>query len=221
MRRLFIYLLTICVTFSILVTPAHAAENSTSEREQLIHLACDVFPEYASILRGEDNSYLINTRSISEPTVVYSETRSVSENCELMYTQYSNGRATATQFTYTEVDRSAEVGAGIITTTLTIKVACTDSPGVFTLSNIQYSISQSTYDFFVGEGSPAANSTCQYFRETGNYAYVKRETASGPAYIEYHLTFKEYGATTWFNSFQVIFRISLRNNKMNITLTPK
>lgn len=67
-----------------------AAENSQSEYDQLIALACEVFPEYSSAILNSADLPSINSRSVSNPSVVSQETRQLSESEALTVAQLSS-----------------------------------------------------------------------------------------------------------------------------------
>lgn len=79
MKKLISVCLSLVILFTLFPINGFAAENTQSEYDQLIALACDVFPEYATAIHNSVNTPYINSRSIGNPTVISQETRRLSD----------------------------------------------------------------------------------------------------------------------------------------------
>ena len=74
MKKYFSIILVIIVLFTIPVS-AFASEPVNPEQEELFSLACTVFPEYASLIRGEDTTAFHLPRSVESNEIIYTEKR--------------------------------------------------------------------------------------------------------------------------------------------------
>ena len=79
MKRIFAIILSLVMLLTTAALPVHAAEATTSEKEEIIALACQAFPEYVDIIRG--NTVVNHARSTNQSVeLVFSETRHISDN---------------------------------------------------------------------------------------------------------------------------------------------
>lgn len=91
-------------------------DKSSTDRLELLNLACQIFPEYTSNIRGEgDETYRTTQTGPSE--LIFCETRAISENERLTYAQFSNNRGvvvleTASAATLQETGSSESIFAG-------------------------------------------------------------------------------------------------------------
>lgn len=183
-------LLSMCLDAILLVTlfPVHALAVEYSEDDDLIELACEVFPEYEASIRGEIFPKNENSRS-SNREVIISESRQVSENQTLYYTEYSDGVAlvASSGFTPTETIINNDTGASATTITSKLVVKCTWSNQEFICNNVKYVTVSSQPDYIISTGNLSDSDT--------NDAYVKentkyKENSSGPARIDYYAQFQ-------------------------------
>lgn len=91
MKKLISVCLSLVILFTLFPINGFAAENTQSEYDQLIALACDVFPEYATAIHNSVNTPYINSRSIGNPTVISQETRRLSDTEALTVALLSSG----------------------------------------------------------------------------------------------------------------------------------
>lgn len=222
MRKFTALLLILMFLLPVISVNVSATENIPSEKEEIIDLACQFFPEYENIIRDQTPDTTTYARTTAPVKVITKETRPISDNEEITYYGLSDGTAllalTSESFKYSYTNPSSEIGAGAISYTVTVKVTCSASgySGVFTLSNIKYTISQSTYDSINSTGSPSTSGQCKYsdFRSTSH------ESASGSATIYYKLAYNPDGNTNWRYCKSVDFELFVGNNRMEVELTP-
>lgn len=184
-------LLSISLILSILVCILPVASFATTD-DALLHydhiaLACDIFPEYATILSGEIPSP--NARSVSsEPEVIVRETRSIDENTEMTYVQYSNGVAyvATSDFDYTASLINQQTGGGATACTVNLTVDSNISDQTFRANNVNFTIVGQGYDIITYIGSLSSSTT--------NEAYVSsrrmEESNGSPAYVKYFAQFE-------------------------------
>lgn len=187
MKKLLTITLALFIVASILPVASFATTDDTSSHYEHIALACDIFPEYADILSGDIPA--INTRSISsEPEVIIRETRSIDENTEMTYVQYSNGVAyvATSDFDYTTSLIGQQTGGGATACTVNLTVDSSISDQTFKAKNVKFTIVGQGYDTIVSEGDLSSSTT--------NDAYVSRisnwETSSQSAYVKYFAQFE-------------------------------
>lgn len=208
MKRYISILLVMLILLSVLPMGAFAAKDGTVERDELIALACEVFPEYASKIRGEE---LTATNGLQRTTlsreIVKTETRPVSENETISYVEYSDGTV---YLANSEVyllysphssfpDNSTTdvyVGSLIITSNL-------NDDALIIISNIKYAVVSNSADYVISVG----NATSEYSASL-EHAEITREYQSGskPAEIKYDVHFTTAdGSDT--DPFDVYFRV--------------
>lgn len=216
MKRLLSYILSISMIVSLLASYAHASPIDKAAHDELVNLACEVFPEYTSIITNSScnsRSVFLNTEC---PEIVFSETRSISDTTCLSYIELSDDTcflALASSSSDLTPSASYSITNSTIsgsTTTDTISIVATYSPssGVVRISGLQYTIYAYSYDRFTNTGSISTQNgaTCRgYYPQ-----YV--ETSSSPAYFYYSLAFPYYGQ---FIGMHIDLR--LQNNQFRLT----
>ena len=207
-----------CVLFiSVLPFNTMAAQNNSDERAELILLACEVFPEYADKI----NNQTVNTNSRSSTSenreLVLTETRNVSENESLIYSEYSDGVILLTDYAFekelTIIDRVSSSYA--VNVTMNIEATCTNVSGYFLLEGVKYSLINGAYDVINDEGTATATGKCRIWNKDLFYSYVPNETASQNACITYRLGF-QIGASS---ASQINSRITLTVGDNSATVT--
>lgn len=161
MKRFMCIFVSILMLVSIFPFHVFANECTTSQYDELIELACEVFPEYASAIRSENTSY--NSRAISTDCdkIVYQETRSISDTESLSIALTSSGNAIVLKQNYeffilsVPSSNSTDITNVGISGTATFDIA---SYGYhFKLSNVQYTIYYYSGDYFTNYGYVSAN----------------------------------------------------------------
>lgn len=201
MKKVFSLFLCFAILFSTLSIVASATEI-TAQNEEIFTTACEVFPEYADKIRLTSATTSTNRKSSEPVELLFTETRAVSEDRTIMYSEFSNGAVllTSSVFSKDETTNSSSELGGVVTTTCTITVVCNYFSNVrFTLSRIIYKMLANDYDYIVSAGTPSTNnsSRCIYNdpNTTNDDPYIKmKENASGDAEISYYLRFYD---TNW------------------------
>lgn len=198
MKRCLSIFLSLLLMLTMFPVTANATENSTTECEELIDLACQIFPEYVSKIKNHEISTYALPRNIEQPEIVFSETRAVSEDENIIYTEYSDGAVLLTDLQFnkevTYVDR--QTGAGATVVTVNIKATCNQvSDQYFKLSNVVYTLNGAGYDSIDNPGTaststPATNGSGHACNIIGSRTYEPNETASANARLMYHLQFR-------------------------------
>lgn len=191
MKKYISILLSFLMLLTMLPLEVFASEDTISEHDELIALACDVFPEYASEIRGEITNYA-TPASVNPNEVVFSETRKVSNTQDLGITQFASGQIIVCSSNYDWASitvpnsSTSDISTVGLTGTATFKVTASDSfSGTFTLSNVKYTI------YYTGS---------DYFTNTGTYSTNKCQigtTSLSSTYINYPLTFQRSGYCTF------------------------
>lgn len=103
MKKVSSFLFSLVMLFSVAIFPVSAADSTTSDHavlasdsythNEIVEKALAAFPEYAENIKGENLSSAILLQPLNtEPNeVVISETRQISEDEAVFYTEYSNG----------------------------------------------------------------------------------------------------------------------------------
>lgn len=188
MRKLLSVLLAVIMLLSLSV-PALASETS-SDRAELIELACDVFPEYEDKILSSNSSASTYSRTQAEPVLIVNESRAVSESETLLYTEYSDGtvlltdwEVTAKSPTVTIEDRYSSSFA--VNYTVTLKATCTSVTGYYKLQNVKFSLINSAYDEITDTGTEVLNEGC-----TNSSISCKPIESTTPANISCDLIFR-------------------------------
>lgn len=216
MKKFVAVLLTAIIFLSCGTMDAEAAEQSSPERAILVSEACKVFPEYASVIRGENlTSAAYNSRSNSTEVAV-SITRDLTDSKQLSYTEYTDGTAVVAEvewkFDTDATDGYAKPGTNCTYHKVSYKVICNYSYGEFYLDDLQYTVYSTANDVItdVGTASTNSNSACSITQSRNNL----QETNSTPAYVSHYLEFISKGALS---SRNVTFTFSLDDNTAYIS----
>ena len=201
MKKSISILLSIILILTAFPFYCFATEQDTAEREELIALACEVFPEYCDAIQGQAISTYTLPRSTDTIEEVFTETRNISDTTTLTYTQYSDGSGILTQLSTTDGcekdvtydERHASAGATY--SSITIEATYTGestngygSNGYFKLTGLEYVIMSGDYDYIGDIGRYSVNSDCRVISNAT--ICTLNESASGPAILQYRLNFK-------------------------------
>lgn len=197
-RRYLSVILAVIMLLTMLPFPTVAAKD-ISERNEIIELACQVYPEFANKIRYQKITTSNNTRS-ADPILVYSDSRNVSNNEILLYSEYSNGVILLTDYNFDEVVTTVDsvTGAGATACTINIKATCSNISGYFQINDFRYTLVSSAYDRIdsLGEYFPyeepgnGIENDC-YFNESSTNPRTKmNETAASDAYANFSLQFR-------------------------------
>ena len=81
MKKLISLVMAITMIFSVFTVNVGAAEIDTTNREQLLSLACQVFPEYAAKIAADQAPTSDGIKSVSENIeIIFTETRKANDD---------------------------------------------------------------------------------------------------------------------------------------------
>lgn len=188
-----IILLTVCMLMNQPINICASTEVKAEEsvrvevvnndviHEQIINKAIQVFPEYEKQIRGESDIKLnhAKSRTIHEDEIVVCETRKLSDDEVMTYTQYRSGVSTVA-FAYSVGKKGTVVSEN--GTSLVYRMNAwlhhSLSDDVLIVSNIELLINYYNYDKIKKIGNLSGTATL-YGKSN------MTETASKPAYAEY------------------------------------
>ena len=151
--------ISICVVIMMLLTmlPVNvfAYDDKALTHNELISLACDVFPEYADAITWHNVNPYTLPRSVDPYEVIYRETRQISDNESLNISLLSSGGAiliysSTGDITYTA--STTDINSIGVAGTATFTVAFSDYS--FVLSNVSFTIYEYADDYFTNRGNP-------------------------------------------------------------------
>lgn len=151
--------------------------------DELIEIALDAFPEHFG-MSGDNARLASGTFSTELGTPISSQTKSISENEQITYTEYSSGYSLYT-FEVDWLINSSASGTGYSTVNTDIYVYSYFLTGMLCVREFSYTHVQYGYDVISSIGS-VANSSIQAY--TGGYKL--QEDANGPAYAYYSGAFE-------------------------------
>lgn len=184
--------ISICMVAIIVCTlfPASilAQEADRDEQTQLLALACEVFPEYASIIRGENAVGYNLPDSDNFNEVVFTETRDISETENLSITQLASGDVIVLNayYDYTNLEKTDSSISNVGTDTIgyaSFKATCTGVSGLFQYKNVGFIITQGGSGNFTSYGTVSTSGAI----EIGEYSVNTTN-------INYNLTFNAAAA---------------------------
>lgn len=153
MKRTFSIILALVMLLTTAALPVHAVEPNTNENNKIIALACQAFPEYVDIIRG-DTVANQNARSSNQNVeLIFSETRHISESQYVSLTYFSNGRALLATVEHDVYYHEVELDGRIMYGTISADFTYTGFSGAFTLKNVTYVINPNGSDYFTSFGS--------------------------------------------------------------------
>lgn len=172
MKKYLCTVLAAIMIFTLFPLNGFAAENTPSEYDEVIALACEVFPEYASAIRGECINTNSRTRSSTNDEVVFHETRSISDTESISLSQLASGNVIVIKNTtdYMSIETTSST-----TDILNVGVAGTASFTVimsfwpnefFKLSNVSFNIYYYSDSYFTNTGTATTSSRVSIGKET-------------------------------------------------------
>lgn len=184
-------LISICLALVMLLTAfplnAFAAENTESEYDQLMALACEVFPEYASTITAAYSDSLSRARSSADYSVVHSETRNVSDNESMTLALLASGDVFLidNQTTTTSISIPSQSTTDIsnvgVNGTATFKFTSTlDSGCVATLSNVGFTLWYYATSHFTYYGDATYNGFYYFNCGGASESEIKYSIGFGP-----------------------------------------
>lgn len=213
-------LISICLAALIILINlpigALAAEAKPSEYDEFISLACDVFPEFSNKIRANNSSYSRNATS-SQRKHVYTETRNVSENEYLIYSEYSDGLVLLTNysFAYAPTYENISSTSQSRTVQVDIKATCNESGynGIFYLNDVRYTLYFTDSDCIDSFGTYSVSGSCR----VGNAGprFNSTEDSSANAYVQYPLDF--WPGDSGYFTLSSLLKIEVGDNTCTIT----
>lgn len=218
MKKFISYIITIALLLSMLPVSASAQETN-SERNEILEKACIAFPEYAETIRADAAPSGIS-RSSTPREVVFSETRPLSENEFIVYTEYSDGlfAIDSVEMEKEVIYNSMDQSGSMTKFDITVKATCSDVYSHFTLSNIKFTIYPTTYDRITSSGTPSVKTGEYTYNDNCTYDTINctpNETASAPAKVSVRLNFRFGPYST--NFYQSDLIIKVQNNQLTVT----
>lgn len=196
MRKLLSIFMTTLILMTMPLNAFAAEDNSTYTHEELIQLACDVFPEYTSQICAEKSSTYALPRSSGDEEIIFTETRDVSDTETVSISVLSSGNviivSAVSGFNIQKQNASAStVGPDIIGST-TFNVTSSVGQGSFYLKNVGFIITQSGSGNFTSTGTPSATTGAYYNKHSSTSTYIHYAltfTASKMQYVDFEVYF--------------------------------
>jgi len=139
-RNVTCLLLFVILLLSLSLTAFAESESTLDEHEQMIHTACDVFPEYANKIRN--TSPLSKYSTSSKPEITRIVTRETAGGELLTYTEYSDGVVLLSSANVSPTGSSYKViDSNTTDYWRSFRVTSNISYQVLTVSNIHYRVS--------------------------------------------------------------------------------
>ena len=197
MRKIVSIFLSILLTFSVGINVVAAKTAEQNEHDELIKLACEVFPEYAEKIRNESPVTYSAPNSESADAIVFSETRRVSDTESLSITQLARGALiiTSSEVEYGKISITDSSSSGVGSDRIgnaSFKVTCSEATGVFVYKSVGFIIHSNGSGYFTSYGSTSGTSGVAI----GSHS----ESSNG---ISYYLTFNMSGAKKYLMSFHL------------------
>ena len=212
MKKLLSLVLAIVLILTMAI-PSLATEVQTTDYDQLIVIAKQVFPEHADKLNGNNNLQNSKQRTVDAAgNLVQRETRPVDNDAILTYTEYDSGVVTLGMARFqpsTSLNIGSEENYNTFTQfTATIVASVIDGP-TFTATNVKYRIYPSDYDRIISAGS---YSIPGYISNQIACTMRSVETSAGPAYVTY-----SFDCPVGISSYSGAVQLKIVNNKASVT----
>lgn len=205
MKKILCCVLSLTLLFALIPTKANAVSQ---EQEDLIELACSVFPEYSDKIINPSPPASTYSRTQDTPSLIVNESRAVSETETLMYSEYSDGtvlltdwEVTANSPTVTIEDRYSSSYA--VNYTVTLKATCAHVTGYFELQNAKFSLINNAYDQITDTGTEVRSGNC-----TNSSVSCKAVESSTPANITCDLIFRFADYSTSIVETNLVLKVS-------------
>ena len=215
MKRVLSILLAAVLLFTVMPFAVFADESNISEHDELVAKACETFPEYSDKISGHLTPSQVQIQSVSghSSEVVHSESRYVSDDEVLTYTEYDSGIVTLSEarFNASFTTDSTDVSGSItyVTATLRGTVSNYGCDNVFIAENFVFAIYAHSYDRIISLGN--------YYVTNGGGIQTagmapQIETASYPATAYYRTILYTYG-----RAFNGMYTFQLRNGVPSVS----
>lgn len=183
MKRTFAIMLALVMLLTTAAFPVHATESTSNDREEIIELACKVFPEYESAIRWENTNANPYSRSSQELEVVHREERQLSDNKSMSISLLSSGGAIVIQTEFADdinyTEDITDIGTIGFAGSATFEVVLNDD--YFELSDVRFTVYDYYDDCFSDYGTVTANSFTSYSKVTESSTLI--EYHINPTYL--------------------------------------
>lgn len=188
MKKIISIFLCVIMILGMLPFCVSAAEDSNTH-DELINLACEVFPEYRDIILGEP----IATRSIENNVLISNETRKISDTETLGIARYINGYTvvyvTAVDVSLEPDETSSGIGPDIIGRVDFRATSNIDKDSYFALDGVGFIIHQNGTGYFTAYGTPDAQGDVSYSEEDVSTTHIEYNISMLSALMTLDLSF--------------------------------
>lgn len=186
----------LAVLIVITVLPINSTATSTSERENAINMACELFPEHATIINNSINNESITLYRVERREKVFEETKDYSDSVAITYTEFSDGTAYVTQNTYSK--EFTQTGSDILSSylikyTCNIAVYSNYASSKLCVNGIKFIIDSISYDNITSKGTITSDSVSNAYIVDSHCKM--NEDSNGDAYTTYSGDFPRAGGT--------------------------
>lgn len=194
MKKLVALIISCAVLITVFPFGVSAVSDDQQRNSLLNEKAASVFPEYADKILNPDCRVSTNTRSTTNREIVANETRAVSDNEYITYTEYSDGLILLSDYDFDAESEGVNTVTGLgyrqITINITAWCLSTYYDGYFYLDNVTYQLNDgdNNFDTIINPGTPRKGNNCSLYSRT---SYIPNESYSdGYAKVSYRLGFK-------------------------------
>ncbi|MBS5667478.1 MAG: hypothetical protein KHX05_07280 [Firmicutes bacterium] len=196
MKRVLSILLAAVLLFTVMPFAVFADESEASERDRLVAQACEVFPEYASMIRGE----YVAPQSLPQDGInekLFEEHRDISDTTTMSIVGYMSGDVYVTKQTtrgYEITYSTSNVSSGVtgVRGFVSFDAFCTNVPGLFKLKDVQFQILYNASDYFMSYGTAIYDGTTTQVNKDAvvlsasrmNYPITFNANAAGSAQVQ-------------------------------------
>lgn len=186
MKRAISTILSILLIMSAFSVTVFATNDDSITRDDLMALACDVFPEYEEQIKGinlSEKAMCSIIRNEEASKVIISKTRTTDAGEVFTYQEDQRGIVTVTYSHGSEIVDSSS-GTGYVYRKCNIYVYCNASAEKLQVIGFEYTHVQNGYDNIISGGSTSGSTV------TVNREFIQtNETATMRAFAQYHVSF--------------------------------
>lgn len=192
MKKYFAIVLACILLLNTLPLGASATEADQEGYDSLVRKASIAFPEHADKMNNPEGLASAYSRNGEPREVLIKDTRAVSEEEFVTYTEYSDGLILLSGYKFTADSEATSNVQGATSRDITIDIEATcvnDTPykGYFYLEGVSYSLKYSDYDCITNTGTASSTGYCT---KATRFLYNKTETDTSYAELGYELHFQ-------------------------------
>lgn len=186
MKKIIALVLSVVLAFSVAPSSVFAAEANTSAtrtNNEVLQLACTIWPEHADTIMGNTPATFTSKKTASNEVVVQ-KYHVISENETLEYVEFENGTYAVGNAYWQQTSSTP----GTNYTEYEGRYTVVNTTGSFCLYGFKYRIYPNGYDRIIETGD--------YFDDYTSYlalGTVYEETASGPAFHRFNVYLYDRG----------------------------